>query len=572
MKILVADDSKTTRTLLSESLKKLGHEVIPASNGQEAIDIFQNEHPDLIILDVIMEGIDGFECARRIRAIDVNDWIPIIFLSGAIDDENIAHGINAGGDDYLTKPYSEVTLAAKIQAMQRIADMRQKLFTTTQQLAALSSTDALTGIYNRLQFDKALQEKISYVNRYKKILALLFIDLDNFKIINDTLGHFMGDLLLKEVAKRLQSCLRLDDFIARIGGDEFAIILTDIKDTQIVNDIAQKIINTLSPAYNLIGNEIHVSCSIGIACYPTPETNAKNLVKNADIAMYHAKELGRNNFQYFTDELNASHKRQIYLETALKVALENNELFITYQPIYDLKTRKIVRVEALTCWHHPKLGIISPEIFIPLAEEIGLIDLIGTWIIRRVCEQCSRWSLMGYKDCKISINISPRQLLQKNLPQIISDILRDTYVSPQFLELELTESSTLIYSKLSEDILKAVRDMGLQIALDDFGTGYSSLTHLKQLPISAIKIDKSFIQEVNTDNNNAMIVKSMIALGNNLHFDVIAEGIETEEQLQFLITNDCPQGQGYYFTRPLNSEAMTALLEKENKTESSTTE
>jgi len=562
MKILVADDSKTTRALITESLKRLGHEVIPASSGHEAVELFQSSRPDLIILDVIMEEMDGFECARRIRALDANNWVPIIFLSGAVDDENIAKGINAGGDDYLTKPFSEITLSAKIKAMQRISDMQHQLFEATQKLSALSSTDALTGVYNRLQFDRTIKEKIYYSNRYNKLLALLFIDLDNFKMINDSLGHYVGDLLLNEFAKRLKSCLRLDDFIARIGGDEFAIILSEIDSPEMAGEVAKKIINVLSMSYHLAGHDLQMSSSIGIACYPSPDTDQENWVQNADIAMYHAKELGRNNFQYFTVDLNEQHKQQVNLEQSLKSALDKQELFLAYQPILNLKAKKMVRMEVLCCWKHPEQGIISPNIFIPLAEELGLIDVIGRWVLQSACNQAKEWFDAGYKNFKMSVNLSPRQLLQKDLPRLIDEMLGRAHIPARLLELELTETSALIYSHFSEDVLNKIHDIGVGIALDDFGTGYSSLTHLKRLPISTIKIDKLFIQDIIVDSNSAMIVKSVIALGNNLGFDVIAEGIETAEQLQFLIDNNCALGQGFYLYQPLSQIQMTDLLKE----------
>lgn len=305
MKILVADDSKTNLDMITHALQKLGHDVIPVMSGKDAIEHFKNDHPDLIILDVVMEGMDGFECAMEIRRINPDDWIPIIFLSGAVDDENIAKGINSGGDDYLTKPFSDITLAAKIKAMQRISDMRQKLFKTTQQLQLLSTIDSLTEINNRLQFDRVLKEKLSSAERHNKELALLFLDLDNFKSINDHLGHRIGDLLLKETAKRLISCIRKEDFIARIGGDEFAIILNNIEQKDTPSLIAQKIINTISAKYKLENHEVNISTSIGIAYYPSSGTNEVTLSKNADTAMYYAKTMGRNNYQYYSESITS---------------------------------------------------------------------------------------------------------------------------------------------------------------------------------------------------------------------------------------------------------------------------
>jgi diguanylate cyclase (GGDEF)-like protein len=565
MKILVADDSNTTRELISASLIKFGHKVIAATNGIEALEKFKTEHPDLIILDVIMHGMDGFDCAQAIRAHDRDDWVPIIFLSGAVDDENIARGINAGGDDYLTKPFSEVTLAAKIKAMQRIVDMRQKLFATTEKLGVLSAIDALTGINNRLQFEKVINEKIKQADEKKQSLALLFIDLDNFKSINDHLGHHIGDLLLKEIASRLSSTLRSNDFLARIGGDEFAVILSDIQLIETAGQIAKKILNVLTLPFNLAGNDIIMSSSIGIANYPFADSDVTALIQSADVAMYHAKSLGRNNFQYYTEELHKKNKQIAYLDSSLKFAIERKELFLTYQPIFDLKTRNLVGMETLLRWKHPELGMISPEIFIPIAEENGMIEALGWWVLRTVCEQGKQWDIASIKDFKLSINISSRQLLHKNLPSVLNSILHDTNISPHNIELELTETILMSHTGVSSNVLKEINAMGICISIDDFGTGYSSLMLLKRLPIRALKIDKSFVSDLTTNSSDAIIVNSVINLAKNLGLVVIAEGIETEEQFKFLVANGCTQGQGYYLSKPLTTEQITDFINKTAK-------
>lgn len=296
MKILIADDSKTTREILLLSLKSLGHEVLPAKSGKEAIDIYLHNRPDLIILDVIMDDIDGFECAKIIRSLESDDWIPIIFLSSSVDDESIAKGIDSGGDDYLTKPFSEITLAAKIKAMQRIADMRRKLYDLTQKLNILSLTDPLTGLNNRLHFIRIMQNTIEKADKNHTMMALLFLDLDKFKPVNDQLGHHMGDLLLMEVATRIKTCLRVNDFVARIGGDEFAVILDFIEHAVEAERVAEKMIATISKQYLLDGNFVQVGVSIGIALYPSPSTTKMNIVQHADVAMYRAKTLGRNRY------------------------------------------------------------------------------------------------------------------------------------------------------------------------------------------------------------------------------------------------------------------------------------
>lgn len=562
MKILVADDSKTTLSLISNSLEKLGHEVIVASTGQQAVDMFQINHPELIILDVIMEGIDGFECAKRIRAINPDDWIPIIFLSGAVDDENIAKGINVGGDDYLTKPFNEITLSAKIKAMQRIAEMRKKLFETTKNLSHLSAIDSLTGIYNRFQFDRSIKEKIAHAEHYQRNMAVLFLDLDNFKSINDGLGHNVGDLILIEFPKVLKSCLRLDDFIARIGGDEFAIILCDYENKQALEGIAKKIIQSMEKPYLFNGNEIYFTTSIGIACYPEAGSDPAILVKNADIAMYHAKNLGRNTFQFYTNELNHIHNKKIFLENSLKFAVEKNQLFLNYQPIFSLKTKKIVKLEALLNWNNPEIGLIPPDIFIPIAEEYGMIETIGEWVLKTVCEQGEKWQKSNHKDIKLSVNISPQQLLQKNISKVISDILKKTSFKPESLELELTETSAVILSEFFKENIKQICELGISISLDDFGTGFSSLSHIKHITINTIKIDKSFIKNLTDSKSDSTIVKSIIGLANNLGITVVAEGIENEAQLKFLTENGCNEGQGYYLSNPKNANEITAYLEE----------
>jgi diguanylate cyclase (GGDEF)-like protein len=303
VKILVADDSKTNLALITNSLNKLGHEVLPALSGEQAIEIYQSNRPDLVLLDVVMDGIDGFECARRIRQINDTDWIPIIFISASVDDESISHGINSGGDDYLTKPFSDITLAAKIKAMQRISDMRQKLFENTLVLESLSRTDSLTALNNRFQFDLVIQEKINHAQHHGNMFALMFLDLDHFKNINDTMGHQAGDLLLKNVALRLKGCLRLSDFIARMGGDEFAIILSEINEAELATHVGHKIISELTTPYDLNGKKIIVSCSIGSCVYPTDGATAEELMRNADTAMYYAKDKGRNNYKKFNKQM-----------------------------------------------------------------------------------------------------------------------------------------------------------------------------------------------------------------------------------------------------------------------------
>lgn len=565
MRVLVADDSKTSLTKVTAALKKLGHDVYPVSSGAEAVKAFAAEHPDLVILDVVMDGMDGFECARQIRKLNSDDWIPIIFLSASVDDESISKGIDAGGDDYLTKPFSDITLAAKIKAMQRIADMRHSLFETTKKLILLSTTDPLTGINNRLQFERSIKDILYAADRYNRMVALLFIDLDNFKGINDTFGHQAGDQLLMEVAKRLKSKIRASDFVARLGGDEFAIVLTQIDEVEDAGNVANNIIEALASDYHINNRNIRNGASIGIACYPTPGTNKENFISNADIAMYHAKSLGRNNYQYFTSQIDEQYKQHLSIEHALKFAIERKEFYLTYQPIFNLKSQEIVGFETLVCWEHPKYGKVSPEIFIPIAEESGLINDIGNWILESTCAEFND-TIKNQESLYLTINVSSMQIPSENFVQNIRDLLDKANISYKRIELELTESAMMDYKEgIFKDTINKLDELGINISIDDFGTGYSSLIRLKQLPIKTLKIEKAFIQDALQSENGAIIVNCLIALGKNLKLNVIAEGIETKEQLEFLINNGCPQGQGYFLCKPVRAKSIEELLEKKNK-------
>ena len=563
MKILVADDSKTGREMLTSALTSLGHDVVCASNAEHAIAQFRKERPDFVVLNVVMDSISGFECTKALRKMDREHWTPIIFLSASVDDDRVAQGIGAGGDDYLIKPVSHIALAAKLHIMQRIVDVQKKLLETTCELSLLSSTDVLTGIDNRMQFNKSVKLQLTYAIRNQTQFALLLLDLDHFKEVNDNLSHQMGDVLLKEVTVRLKGCIRVNDCLARLGGDEFAIILSRINHPKDATIVAQKILDALKPTYHLAHHRIHISCSIGIACYPSSGESSDVLVQRADVAMYYAKELGRNNFQPYSEEYQAKHNQRYFLESALRFAIENNELFMCYQPIYHLRTRKIVGMEALMRWRNPTLGLVAPEVFIPIAEDLGLITTIGKWAFHQVCEQAQKWRNEGFKKLKLAVNISSQQLLERDLLRFIVNTLDETQFPPQLLEFELTESTVMSASTCIEKIIKDIASMKISVSLDDFGTGYSSLSHLKTFPITTLKIDKSFVLDITTNANDALIVQAIIALCKTLKLKVIAEGIETDAQLQFLIDNKCQEGQGYYLSKPLTADDMHALLHRE---------
>lgn len=562
MKILIADDSKTNLALTVAALKKLGHEVVPANNGKQAIELIKESKPDLIILDVMMEGIDGFECAKIMRAMIEPDWIPIIFLSSSVDDYSVEKGINSGGDDYLTKPFSEVKLAAKIKAMQRISDMRKQLYDTTKELKILSSTDTLTGLYNRHQFEKTLQERLSESDRYKNLVTLMFIDVDYFKNINDTLGHSTGDLLLKEIAFRLKSIFRLEDFIARLGGDEFVVILSHVEDVDTIESVADKIVKTIAAPMELASHKVRVTCSVGIAFYPYQGVTHENFLQNADIAMYHAKEEGRNNYQFFNQELSLSYRKHVSIEEELKYAIERNQLSLMYQPIIDITTKKLFGMEAILKWQHDKFGFISPNVFIPMAEQNGLITTIGYWLFSNAMKQVNKWYHQGYKDFKLSMNVSLHQFLQSDLYVLLSDYFDKYHLPASLIQLEISETSVITYTESLKNTVSKLHDLGVSISVDDFGTKFSSLVTLRNLPVNALKIDKTFLKNITTNKKNSIIVKSLIALGNSLNLNVIAEGVDHKEQFEFLVLNGCKFGQGNLISKVLETDDMTKFLDK----------
>lgn len=553
--ILIADSHPNL--LLLTKLKDWDHTILTAQNTEQTVELFSAHQPDLILINTT--SIDHHACIKHVQSKVGHETIPIIFMAENFDDEKILASLAAGATDFLTIPCSEAALMTKIRAVQNIIDVREELVKTKQQFYSLSSLDALTGAYNRLQFDRSIDEMIATANRHHFKLALFIVDLDNFKNINDSFGCQIGDLVLVEVTKRLKNCLRVNDFIARLGGDEF-VVLAGIHDYQEAGAVAQKILDAVGANYDLENCTIRIGASIGISFYPDAKT-PEHLLQNADIALYHAKITGRYNFQYFTEKLHNKYKQLISLEHALKFALEKNELSLHYQPILNLHNGKLTGLEALLCWQHPSYGVISPDIFIPIAEEAGLIRAIGTWVLETAFKQASNWQLNKFEDFKFAINISSVQLLHDAFYEKIVTLLHQTKVSPCQLEFELTETSVMsdTIGHLKQTIQK-LRKLGISISIDDFGTGYSSLTRLKHLPIQTLKIEQSFVQEALINPNVYIIVTCLIALGKNLGMNVIAEGIETKEQLDLLIAAGCPQGQGFILSKPLTAEQMTEFM------------
>jgi len=429
-----------------------------------------------------------------------------------------------------------------------------------EKILRLAHFDELTELPNRTMFMQTLKRAFSLAQRRGKQFALFFIDLDRFKNINDSLGHESGDQLLQDVARRLRDNLRESDSVARLGGDEFVVLVEDCADPRELNSIAQNILNAVGRPYVLSGQEYHVTGSIGISTYPTDGQDPAALLKNADIAMYLAKDRGKNNFQFYSAQQNAHSFERLALESALRHALGRDEFVLHYQPRVDIPTGRIVGVEALLRWNHPDLPMVLPNQFIPLAEETGLIVPIGRWVLRTACAQSALWRHEGLPALRMAVNLSARQFSDDGLIDDIADALAQAELAPNGLELEITESMVMQNPERAVTTLNRLREMGISVSIDDFGTGYSSLGYLKRFPIDNVKIDRSFIKDLPHDTDDAAITRAVIAMAQSLRIRVIAEGVETREQLQFLRDHDCNECQGYFLSRPLPASNFALLV------------
>jgi diguanylate cyclase (GGDEF)-like protein/PAS domain S-box-containing protein len=426
----------------------------------------------------------------------------------------------------------------------------------------LAYYDALTGLPNRTLVQDRLEIALASARRHHEKVALLFLDLDRFKIYNDSLGHGFGDLLLKHVAERLKGCIREQDTVARIGGDEFLIVLNRVKDVAGAAIMAERITSEMTREFTIQGRPVSISCSLGISVFPEHGADSETLIKNADAAMYSAKDHGRNTFRFFTAEMHADALERLTLENDLRLALERKEFFLVYQPQMAIEGGEITGFEALIRWQHPERGLVLPDSFVAVAENSGLILAIGEWILRTACGQASKWQRDGLLTVPVAVNVSAAQFRQDGFLALVRNVLLETDLLPQYLELELTEGLLLSNADVSFSVLQELKDMGLKLAIDDFGTGYSSLSYLKQFPVNKLKIDRSFVRDVAVDPDDAAITIAIIRLAKSLNLRVIAEGVETEAQLSFLREHQCDEIQGYYFSKPISAdEAGNMLLE-----------
>jgi len=439
----------------------------------------------------------------------------------------------------------------------------------TQKMSFLAQHDSLTDLPNRVLLNDRLSEAITLSQRHQRKLAVLFVDLDRFKYINDSLGHAVGDGLLRSVGRRLFTCVRSSDTVGRHGGDEFVVLLWDMRHSQDAAITAAKILEALREPHYVNKHKLHITGSIGIATYPDDGRDADTLMQEADLAMYHAKEAGRDNYQFFESEMNARAIERQSLQEDLHYAIERQELALHYQPKLDLATGEIIGAEALIRWRHPERGLVPPAQFIPIAEDCGLIVPVGRWVLREACRQMRAWQLAGMAPPCVAVNISAVELRSPDFASSVRTMLAEAGLDPRYLELELTETGLMEDSRLINesrsvaDVLKELKEIGVLLTLDDFGTGYSNLSHLKCFPIDTLKIDQSFVRDLTSDENCTGIVTGLIGMGKCLRMRVVAEGVETREQLEILTQQGCPEGQGYYFSRPVPAEEFGGLLERD---------
>jgi diguanylate cyclase (GGDEF)-like protein len=687
---LVVDDDRAARLIASSLLQESGFAVEQASNGVEALSVFDHCNPCMVLLDVVMPEMDGFSVCSEIRnRSEQGRHVPVLMMTGLDDIDSINRAYDAGATDFITKPInwtifhhrlryiwrskevsddlrkSEIKNRALVDAIPdlllrisrdgEILEMREPvgfdrnfavfgllnrkinhIFAddvstlivqnvnralsvggmqffehalqsgedgrfyewrivssgkdevlaivrditerkkTEERVFRLAYHDILTGLLNRNSFKEHLAQALAQARRSGHYVATLFLDLDRFKRINDTLGYEIGDLLLQLVAERINEGVRRGDksarnveaqvtrSVSRLGGDEFTILLPDLKHVQDSARVASRILESVSRPLVVSGQEVFITGSVGITIYPMDGEDADTLLKNADAAMYSAKEQGRNNYQFYSEAMNSSSFKRLSLENALRKALDRREFLIYYQPQIHVKSGKTVGMEALLRWQHPELGLVSPGDFIPLAEETGLIVPMGEWVLREAATYNMELQNRGLPPVSVAVNISSLQFKPKSLVAAIESALNVSGLDPRWLEIELTESAIMKNMEESSGILKEIKEMGLRVAIDDFGTGYSSLAYLKRFPLDVLKIDRSFIRDIPGDRDNEAIAAAIIAMAHSLNLEVIAEGVETEEQIEFLRSHGCDKLQGYFLGRPLNDQQTIEYLEKES--------
>lgn len=561
--VMMVDDEPTTIEILQAFLEDEGYRHFVTTNqSTQALELLAHENPDVVLLDLKMPEVTGFDILTAVRRHTSFRYIPVIVLTSSDDSETKLAALQLGATDFLAKPVDPSELALRLRNTLAAKAYQDRL----------TYYDMLTGLPNRRMFMDRLVWSLQHAKRHDKSAAVLHVDLDRFKQINDTLGHRVGDSLLHGVGQRLVQCVRAIDTVkalnvqdsqtslSRFGGDEFTILLPDLARAEDAAHVARRILTALEEPFYIEAHEIFVTPSIGIAVFADDGEDAETLLKHADIAMYHAKQHGRNTYEFYSRKMNVRSLERLELENQLRRALERDELRLFYQPKVNIRTGQIIGAEALLRWHHPERGMVSPGEFIPLAEETGLIVLLGEWVLTTACKQNKAWQAAGLGCTRIAINVSMRQFDEGKFLQTVHEVLHSSGLDPQYLTLELTESMLMGNAKENVNMLHRLKEMGVKLSIDDFGTGYSSLSYLKQFPLDELKVDRSFVSEIQPEVDDAPLVTAIIAMAHGLGLTVVAEGVETECQLAFLRNRGCDEYQGYLCSKPVPEGEFATLL------------
>jgi diguanylate cyclase (GGDEF)-like protein len=554
-KILIADDDPSIRLLLKHILLAEGYSVVEATNGNEVIEYCCDDRFELAILDIVMPEMNGIEACRTINS-QLSNPPPVLMITALDDDVSVESAFEVGAIDYVTKPINWSVFKNRVKRMVAAEQSRKTI-------RKLEYHDQLTGLPNRVLLLDRLDSAIYRAKRNKTYVALFVIDINNFKLVNETLGHENGDMLLKSVAERLQSHIRDTDTLSRIGGDEFGLIIENIERIEDVAHLVESFSELLEHTLTLAEQNVYIKAKMGITLYPQDGEDTGTLLKNADIALHKLKqENGPSCYKFFSPELSNRAFSRLNIENSLRNAIENNELVVFFQPKVNLLTGHPEGMEALVRWQHPTQGLIPPDEFIGIAEETGLIVPLGEWVIKTACKQFCRWRNDGLQINNISINVSARQFKEQDLVALFRQIISECDIQPDHIELELTESALLNNEDHAESKLNQLHDMGLKISIDDFGTGYASLSYLKRLPIDILKIDRSFTDGVLYDSDDIAIIKAITGLASALGLNLVAEGIETAEQLDKIMSLGINYGQGFYWSPPCSTEDYVALYKR----------
>ncbi len=541
--VILADDDPSIRLMVRHVLESEEFDIVEASDGLEAIKAVEKYHPALILLDAVMPGIDGFTTCQQIKEKGHTD-IPVMMITGLDDDASVERAYEVGAIDFITKPIKWAVLKHRVKSVvaKVVAERKVEL---------LAYRDSLTDLPNRLLFADRLEQAIIRAVRTRKSMALMLIDIDDFKLVNDTFGHEAGDKLIQAIGKLIYRSLRRADTIARLGGDEFAVIVEGIESADDAVSIADNLTTVLEHNVRLDDQETYTSASIGIAVFPEDGKDGRQLLKNADTAMFRAKESGRHCFQFYKPEMSVTAMERLELENSLRAAFESDEFLIYYQPVIDLAKNEIYCVEALLRWQHPEKGMIKPEDFFSVIEDSGLIVALGEWVIKAVCSQIRAWQDAGLENQLVSINLAARQFRDQDIVSVFVQAMEEAGITGKSLSVEITERTLIDNMGEVESTLNKLRDLGIGVSLDDFGTGYSSLAYLKEFPVDMVKIDQAFVEGIPDNEEDCAIVSAIAGLTRGLKLKLHAEGVENPRQLEVLRELGCQYAQGYYWCKPL---------------------